>query len=44
MAVDYMMEELGIKEDKNIGKSLYEESLRERNKLIYDSVQLVQEV
>jgi len=45
MAVDYMMEELGIKEDKkNVGKSLYEESLVERNKLIYDSVQLVQDV
>ena len=45
MAVDYMMEELKLKEDKNknIGEKMYEESLKERNKLIYDSVQLVQE-
>ena len=33
MAVDYMMEELGLKENKNMGESLHEEALREKNKL-----------
>ena len=44
LAVDYMMEELDIKKDLGVGKSLYEESLKERDRLIYDSVQLIQEV
>ena len=40
-SVDYMMEELGIKdENENLGKSAYEHFLKERNKLIYNSVEL----
>ena len=36
-AVDYVMEELGLKND-NLGKEQYNEFLNERNKLIYNSV------
>jgi hypothetical protein len=38
-AVDYMMEELNIKKD-NSGKDMYDEFLKERNKFIYNSVEL----
>ena len=38
-AVDYMMEELNIKKD-NSGKDRYDEFLKERNKFIYNSVEL----
>ena len=36
-AVDYVMEELGIKKE-NLGKEQYENYLKEKDKLIYDSV------
>ena len=36
-AVDYVMEELGLKND-NLGKEQYEQYLIEKNKLIYNSV------
>jgi hypothetical protein len=39
-AVDYMMEELNIKTDNNSGKSMYDDFLKERNKFIYNSVEL----
>ena len=39
-AVDYMMEELKIKKDSESGKQFYEDFLKERNKLIYNSVEL----
>jgi hypothetical protein len=39
-AVDYMMEELNIKKDSESGKQFYEDFLKERNKLIYNSVEL----
>ena len=39
-AVDYMMEELNIKNDNTSGKQLYEDSMKERNKTIYNSVEL----
>ena len=39
-AVDYMMEELNIKTEDNSGKSMYEDFLKERNKFIYNSVEL----
>ena len=39
-AVDYMMEELNIKKDNNSGKSMYDDFLNERNKFIYNSVEL----
>jgi len=38
-AVDYMMEELNIKKD-NSGKSMYDDFLKERNKFVYNSVEL----
>ena len=38
-AVDYMMEELNIKKD-NLGKDMYDDFLNERNKFIYNSVEL----
>ena len=41
LAVEYIMEELGL--EKKDGKELYEEALLERNKLLYDSVQLQEE-
>ena len=41
MAVDYVMEEMGLKnDDSDNGKEQYNEYLNERNKLIYDSVKL----
>ncbi len=40
-AVGYMMEELGIKDtEANLGIGLYEEFLDEREKLVYNPVQL----
>ena len=39
-AVDYMIEELNIKVDNTSGKQLYEDSMKERNKTIYNSVEL----
>ena len=39
-AVDYMMEELNMKNDNSSGKQLYEDSMKERNKTIYNSVEL----
>ena len=39
-AVDYMMEELNIKTDNNSGKSMYDDFKKERNKFIYNSVEL----
>jgi hypothetical protein len=39
-AVDYMMEELNIKTDNNFGKIMYDDFLKERNKFIYNSVEL----
>ena len=38
-AVDYMMEELNLKKE-NSGKNMYDDFLKERNKLIYNSVEL----
>ena len=42
-AVDYLMEELNIKNDTN-GKSLYDDFLKERNKTVYNSVELCEEI
>ena len=42
-AVDYMMEELNIKKDTDEGKSMYDNFLKERNKTIYNSVELYAE-
>ena len=39
-----MMEELGIQNNDNGGKSLYQEFLKERDKLIYNTVDLSQSV
>ena len=39
-AVHYVMEELNIKVDNTSGKQLYEDSMKERNKTIYNSVEL----
>ena len=39
-AVDYMMEELNIKTDNSSGKSMYDDFLNEKNKFIYNSVEL----
>ena len=39
-AVDYMIEELNVKFDNSSGKQLYEDSMKERNKTIYNSVEL----
>jgi hypothetical protein len=43
LAVDYMMEELNIKVDNTSGKQLYEDSMKERNKTLYNSVELKEE-
>ena len=42
-AVDYMMEELNIKKDTDEGKSMYDNFLKERNKTVYNSVELYAE-
>jgi hypothetical protein len=42
-AVDYMIEELNIKVDNSSGKQLYEDYLIERNKTLYNSVELKEE-
>ena len=42
-ACDFVMEELGIKNESDLGKSLYEDFLKERTKLTYNSVQLSEE-
>ena len=39
-AVDYMMEELNIKNDTSSGKSMFNDCLKERNTFIYNSVEL----
>jgi hypothetical protein len=39
-AVDYMMEELNFKNDNSFGKSMLNDCLKERNKCIYNSVEL----
>jgi len=39
-ACDFVMEELGIKNESQLGKSLYEEFLKERETLIYNNVDL----
>lgn len=39
-ACDFVMEELGIKNDTDLGKSLYEEFLKERKTFIYNNVDL----
>ena len=39
-AVDYMMEELNIKNDSISGKSMFNDCLKERNTFIYNSVEL----
>jgi hypothetical protein len=39
-AVDYVMEELNIKVENTSGKQLYEDSMKERNKTVYNSVEL----
>ena len=43
LAVDYMMEELNIKVDNTSGKQLYEDSMKERNTTLYNSVELKEE-
>ena len=43
-AVDYMMEELNIKKDTDGGKSMYDDFLKERNKTVYNSVELNEEI
>ena len=43
MAVDYVMEELGIKQ-VGIGKEQHENYLKEKDKLIYDSVVLSNDI
>jgi hypothetical protein len=42
-AVHYVMEELNIKVDNTSGKQLYEDSMKERNKTHYNSVELKEE-
>ena len=42
-AVDYMIEELNIKVDNSSAKQLYEDSMKERNKTLYNSVELKEE-
>ena len=39
-ACDFVMEELGIKNESDLGKSLYEDFLKERKTTLYNSVQL----
>jgi len=39
-ACDFVMEELGIKNESELGKSLYEDFLKERKTTLYNSVQL----
>jgi hypothetical protein len=39
-AVDYAMEELNIKVDNTSGEQFYENSMKERNKTRYNSVEL----
>ena len=39
-SVDFVMEELGIKNSTDLGKSLYEDFLKERKTFIYNSVDL----
>ena len=41
IVVDYMMEELGVEKNENAGKELYENALKERDKLLYDNVNLI---
>ena len=43
LAVDYMIEELNINVDNSSGKQLYEDSMKERNKTLYNSVELKEE-
>ena len=43
-AVDYMMEELNIKNNTDGGKSMYDDFLKERNKTVYNSVELSEEI
>ena len=40
ISVDFVMEELGIKNNTVLGKSLYEDFLKERKTFIYNSVDL----
>jgi hypothetical protein len=42
-AVDYMIEELNIKVDNSSGKQLFEDYLIERNKTLYNCVELKEE-
>ncbi len=42
-AVDYMIEELNIKVDNSSGKQLNQDSIKERNKTVYNSVELKEE-
>ena len=42
-ACDFVMEELGIKNESDLGKSLYEDFLKERQTTLYNSVQLSEE-
>ena len=42
-AVDYMIEELNIKVDNTSGKQCYEDYMKERNKTLYNSVELKEE-
>ena len=44
IVVDYMMEELMIEKDENAGKELYENALKERDKLLYDNVNLITKI
>ena len=39
-ACDFVMEELGIKNNTDLGKSLYEDFLKERKTFIYNNVEL----
>jgi hypothetical protein len=42
-AVDYMIEELNIKVDNSSGKQLNDDSMKKRNKTVYNSVELKEE-
>lgn len=42
-SVEFVMEELGLKTESDAGKQMYEDFLKEREKLIYNNADLKQE-
>ena len=43
-AVHYVMEELDIKNDTDLGNSMYQDFLKERHNIIYNSAELNEEI